>query len=200
MAEVAGLVMGAVGVLGVAGLYSTCLQTLEQIDTAKNLEKSANPLHARLVTAMHLYRDWGYRNGVRDGNLESSYHPALDEPSARRAIFLLLANIEDMLADQKRLSDRYGMSAIPTLRLPSDVAEIRKEMSTMDLNSSKKGWKLRARWAITDRTKFAGFVAELEVIVDRLFMLAPSQTMLPRNEMTGGADNPEVPRDCGCLC
>jgi hypothetical protein len=42
--EVAGLALGAVGVaiVGVAALYRTCFQTLEQIDTARHLEKAAS--------------------------------------------------------------------------------------------------------------------------------------------------------------
>lgn len=174
MAEPVGLVLGA---LGLAGMYSTCTQLLDHIDSARNLEKIANPLYARLAATTHLLRDWGDKNGMKDGVLCDPHHPAFDNPSASHAIYFLLANIEDMMADQKRLSERYGMiTDPPASNEPITMGIIKARMSQMSLNSSPVSWKLRARWAVTDKLKFSRLIGELEVIVDRLYTLAaPNQ-------------------------
>jgi hypothetical protein len=180
--EVAGFVIGAVGLVG---LYGNCLQFLDQIDAARHLKEAANPLFARFAATKHLFREWGTVNGIKDGKLITPHHPVFDDDSARRVIFLLLANIENIMADQNRLCERYGMSMIPlSTQAPTDVDGMRLEMSKIELNRASKGLLLRARWAVADHKKFSGLVGELEVVVDRLFKLAMPQATVPSDDLT----------------
>lgn len=193
MAEPIGLALGA---LGVVGLYSTSLQILNQIDSARNLEKSANPLHARLTVTTHLLRIWGDKNGIKDDALLNPHHPAFDDPSARHAIYSLLASIENMMADKKRLSDGYGMTVNPPIsNQPVTMGVIKAQMAQMSLNSQPTSWKIRAKWAVVDEAKFSRLIGELEGIVDRLYKLAtPNETLLKLDELRSRIDG--EPRFC----
>jgi hypothetical protein len=174
--EIAGLVLGAAGL---AGLYGTCVQVLDQFNASRNLERDLNPLYARLTATIHLLHDWGDKNGIKDGVLGVNPHPAFKDESASRALYLLLANVENMMADQKRLAERYGMEMeIPSSDVPTTMGTIRRAMSRVAVDPPARSVKLRIKWAITDRAKFSGLVGELEGIIDRLFTLAPPRQTL----------------------
>jgi hypothetical protein len=175
--EVAGFVIGTISAVGLAGLYSTAVQVLDQIDAARHLDKAANPLFARFIASKHLLSEWGTRNGIQNGKLNPPYHPAFDDDSARRVIFLLLANIENIMADQKRLYEKYGMGTIPS---SADVGGVQREM---EFNTARPGWARRARWAITDQRKFGSLVGELEAIIDRLFKLATPREVVSSDDL-----------------
>jgi hypothetical protein len=174
--EVAGLALGAIGVVGVAGLYSTCLQMLDQVDTARHMDQSAEPLVARLAATKHLFRLWGKQNGVQeDGILDAQHNLAFDDTSpssARIPVLLLLASFETLMSDHRALNEKYGLSLIPPFDTPpAGIDDLRQEMSKLALNAPKKGWKIKTKWAITGKNKFGSLVGEVEAIVDRLFTL-----------------------------
>ena len=185
------LTIGAVGLIGLAGLYSTCLQTLEQIDTGRNIETSANSLYARLTATIHLYQKWGEVNGIRDGIInETSHHWAFEHGQTRTILIQVLANIEHMMADQKRVSERYGLSMpLQSTSLSTRVQDARDQMSNTDFKAPRKGLIRRAKWAISDKSKFAAFVEELEVIVDRLYMLASPDELLSSRQLAADLTN-----------
>jgi hypothetical protein len=173
--EVAGFVIGAVSLVGIAGLYSTCLQILEQIDTGRHVNSTASPLSARWVASQHLLKVWGNRIGIEDGAIHTPYHPKLDDDNARGVVFYLLAILENIMSDQKRLTDRYGLSSqLHPTSLMTNVTEVVDKMSLKG-SSTRIGLRRRFRWAITDRTKFTDLVKELEVIVDRLYVTMPPE-------------------------
>lgn len=169
--EVAGFVIGAVGLAGIAGLYSTCVQALDQIDTARHIEVSANALFARLEVIKHLLRVWGDNNGIQNGAMLEFFNPILNDEPTRKLVFLALATIENIMANQNRLTERYGLSMpMASATNTLSVAQIRDQMSN---SRPRTNWRRRARWAITDKNKFSILVGELEAIVDRLYMLVP---------------------------
>jgi hypothetical protein len=183
MAEIAGLVIGAVGI---AGLYGTCIQLLDQIDTSKEIVHSANSSIARLAIAVHLLKDWGIAIGIEDGAVRNAHHAKLYDQSTRDLVFRALATLEVILSDQKRLGDRYGLTtagSTPTT-LATQISDKVKEISTTSKDHPSRKWNRRARWAIADRTKFVSLVAEVEVIVSRLYVLIPLERAVTEEGLT----------------
>jgi hypothetical protein len=172
MAEVAGLVMGALGVVGLAGLFSTCVQVLNQIETGRDIIGSANPSVARLIVARHLFKTWGDAIGFQNGVISDSHHPKLDDDRTREIVFVLLANIENLMSDQKRLVDRYGLVTTPApAAMSTNVADATKSISGSQFTSKhpSRKWIRKAKWGVSDKNKFASLVTDLEAIVSRLY-------------------------------
>jgi len=69
--EVAGF---AIGVVGLAGLYSTCIQLLGQIESSRTdyIARELHTLHARLCTTRHLLKEWGQAIGLDSNGIPNS--------------------------------------------------------------------------------------------------------------------------------
>jgi hypothetical protein len=85
MMEVVGF---TIGVVGLAGLYSTCIQLLGQIESSRTdyIARELHTLHARLCTTKHLLKEWGQALGL-DSNgipISESHNPKLADAEKRK--------------------------------------------------------------------------------------------------------------------
>jgi len=83
--EVAGF---AIGVVGLAGLYSTCIQLLGQIESSRTdyIARDLHTLHARLCTTRHLLKEWGQAIGLDSNGIPNSeiHNPKLADAEKRK--------------------------------------------------------------------------------------------------------------------
>jgi hypothetical protein len=89
--EVAGF---AIGVVGLAGLYSTCIQLLGQIESSRTdyIARELHTLHARLCTTRHLLKEWGQAIGLDSNGIPNSeiHNPKLADAEKRKVRLGLL--------------------------------------------------------------------------------------------------------------
>lgn len=89
--EVAGF---AIGVVGLAGLYSTCIQLLGQIESSRTdyIARELHTLHARLCTTRHLLKEWGQAIGLDSNGIPNSeiHNPKLADAEKRKVRLDLL--------------------------------------------------------------------------------------------------------------
>ena len=83
--EVAGL---TIGVVGVAGLYSTCIQLLGQIESSRTdyIARELHTLHARLCATTHLLKEWGQAIGLDSNGIPNPqiHNPKLADAEKRK--------------------------------------------------------------------------------------------------------------------
>src|SRR4051812_46690425 len=91
--EVAGL---GIGVLGLVGLFSTCLDIVERWDTYKDFGTEAEFFRARLYADKVRFQQWGQQVGISEDRRESHHHKALNDSSIRPAIDLILRSIKNI--------------------------------------------------------------------------------------------------------
>lgn len=135
----------AATVIGVAGLYSVCLQAMENIQDARNLEKDYLKLHTLFESERFLFKAWG--NKVRIDIKTGDPHPCLDKTSKEYStIHGILENVKIMLTDSDKLSKRYGMQ-------------------------KKKSIVNKMVWAVKDKKGFGLLVAEVGAFVQKLYTI-----------------------------
>src|SRR5271154_5599736 len=105
-----GFVIGAVSLIGLAGLYTTCVQLLDHVENARKLGDSAVRLNTRFMVSLSLLKSWGDGVGFNGVTVEEQHHPMLDDQEVRNVVFLILANIEAIMADQRKFTERYGLA------------------------------------------------------------------------------------------
>lgn len=92
----------------VAGLYSVCVQAMEQIQDARDLQKDCQKFYTLFQSERFLFKAWGdkVRINVKTGHP----HPCLNETSTGyTTIQSILENIKIMMTDGDKLSKRYGI-------------------------------------------------------------------------------------------
>lgn len=185
MAEAVGL---AVGIIGLAATFKTCVDLFDYISASRKLGVDYELLETKLEVEKTLLLQWATRVGL----LAEPPDARLDHFEVRHAVSRVLRGIQLLLSDSKTLQDRYGMRAVTesidhTLQDGSSpktqilgqrrmatfindfrelrlrTAELQKAVPTSD----------KIRWAIHDKGKFEGLIDQLSYFVSRLNEIVP---------------------------
>ncbi|KAM0274359.1 hypothetical protein ACHAQH_007925 [Verticillium albo-atrum] len=86
----------AVGLVGLAGLFSSCLEAVERAQSYRSFASDSKGLDIQFGAAKVRLENWGRAVGFNDGRLGDEHHPALDDEKTRGAtveIFRLVSDI-----------------------------------------------------------------------------------------------------------
>jgi hypothetical protein len=165
--EVAGLVLGAVSVVGLAGLFDTCLHLADHISAAVHMSESADLLVRKWSVTRSTLRIWSDAVGIRSGALAEDHHSCLDKQNIRDEVLKVLIAIERLLRSPKKLVQRYG------LNLNDSEHSLQNQPGVH--SSSRRDWQTRLRWVLHDETKFITLIDDLAFFVERLYLLVPPE-------------------------
>ena len=176
MAEIAGLVLGVVGIAGVIGVFKDTVEVFNLIAESRHLGRDYEILKTKLDIEKTLLLMWASRVRL----LSPDYDRRLDDPDVRKLVVRMLECIASLFANVPDIIARYGLDnsngpgncqedSVLVLRTPR-ISECRwqgflAEYTT--LRSSKEGKTLpapffkRARWIIRDKSKFETLISEV---------------------------------------
>jgi hypothetical protein len=163
MGEVAGLVVGGIGLLA---LFETSMTCFDYIDTGRKYGKDYQKfVVAMSVLELRLSR-WGDLARLRD----NSSHITGDEA---RLITELLGSIKADLEDAGHVSKRYELKALPedgTIKLQT-AAERFKRRARIRQHRTSVGKKVK--WALRDQGKCNNLIKEIERGIADLELVFP---------------------------
>jgi hypothetical protein len=186
MAEAAGL---ALGVAGLAGLFTSCIDCYQLVRRGAALDKDYRILETKFNNQELRLSAWGRACGLLG---ETEYDVRLDEPFLRTPIVATLRCVKDLFDDEKELRKRFGLKPCKD---PSPILG-RSPPALPASGSSGSGgtdgtqsppprkresfffWKKQQRsasrlrnqfaWAVSDREKFSELVQHLKDFNDDL--------------------------------
>ncbi|KAF4503554.1 ankyrin [Fusarium agapanthi] len=98
--EVTGL---AVGVVGFAGLFSVCLDSLSRFQTYRESNSETHVLDTRFRAARARFEHWGVSVGISNGRLQPDHHRGLDNKETANLIESILQVIAKTICDESIL-------------------------------------------------------------------------------------------------
>ncbi|RBR06799.1 hypothetical protein FVER53590_26472 [Fusarium verticillioides] len=98
--EVTGL---AVGVVGLAGLFSVCLDSLSRFQTYRESNSESHVLDTRFRAARARFEQWGVSVGISNGRLLPDHHRELDNKESANLIESILQIIGKTICDESIL-------------------------------------------------------------------------------------------------
>ncbi|KAI9733144.1 MAG: hypothetical protein M1834_003691 [Cirrosporium novae-zelandiae] len=180
MAEVAGLVLGAVGLIS---LCESCINCIDIIMTTRKLDQNYEVLCADLSLQRERFRTWGESVGLMPAGeyypkSTVANHPGLKNPAARDAIGQALRAVEALLTNAHNIQKVYNKSTDKKkLKRPpiSLKIHVRTRTSTL-LNRSHSHQRqplfVRLKWAIFAEPEFKANLKRLKGLIDNLENLA----------------------------
>ncbi|KAI0479777.1 prion-inhibition and propagation-domain-containing protein [Xylaria cf. heliscus] len=139
--EVAGL---SIGIVGLVSLFSTCTEIAERWDSYKSSVVESASLRARLTADRVRFQQWGQSVGIGKDRLEDNHHKALDKPSIRSAIDLILQSIKNLDEGTNRLAPYLDHFSDPAVLLPDQRLQSPKSIES-STRLSRIGWALRGK-------------------------------------------------------
>ena len=163
----------AVGVVGLVGLFSTCLDALQKLDSYNTVGRDSRQLDAQLSATIHLFERWGEGVGINQEKLSKVHHPDLDDPRTFLVIQRLLGSINEFLQtnDVTDRGIRRGDFAIRDQDLAGGEKISRWE---------KTAWALRGKLKQTNQVQtLASLVADLYSVVPPTNSSSDEKNKLP---------------------
>ncbi|KAF0317137.1 ankyrin repeat domain-containing protein 52, partial [Colletotrichum asianum] len=147
----------AVGIAGLAGPFSTCLEVVEKVDSYKSFKHDSHALAVQFQAKKRRFEQWGSAVSINKGTLSSVHQPALDDlptPSTAKDLLSLIqrvcANADDTASETFLLSNVNPAKrklSVPNHVQPRGGAPSNSARRKIKLNSS-------ASWCSTCKTLF----------------------------------------------
>lgn len=157
----------AVGIIGLAGLFSTCLDVLNRFDSWQDFGSDSRNLSAQFKAHKLRLEKWGLAVGFENGGLSDVHVKALDDPRVISTVKELLSAVKDVCCFGDELFS-------PSELIPDRMAK--KHMlsrSHIRPNSIKESKVHKLNWALRDKAKRITQVEQFAALVNILYNLVP---------------------------
>ncbi|KAH7143373.1 prion-inhibition and propagation-domain-containing protein [Fusarium sp. MPI-SDFR-AT-0072] len=98
--ETTGLV---IGVAGLAGLFTSCLEAVNIVQTYQTFRTDSHTLNTRFKVAKTFFEQWGLRVGIEQGRLLPHHHSGLDDENTSIRVMELLHIIIKTICDESNM-------------------------------------------------------------------------------------------------
>lgn len=165
----------ALGVAGLAGLFSTCVQGFQLLQLGRHYAQDFDILQTKFEAQKVRFLIWGETFGFLAGQ---RYDVSLDSPSIRPTIVRILNNIRLLFSDETKLRRRYGLRP-DTEELPPSGRVIfqdayRRFQARLVQTQRRTGPMTKCKWAISDKQKFADLLQHVKDLLDSLIDISSS--------------------------
>ncbi|KAF4958405.1 hypothetical protein FSARC_11022, partial [Fusarium sarcochroum] len=157
--EVAGL---AIGVVGLAGLFNSCLESLARVQSYQSSKSDSHVLNTRFRASKTRFEQWGVSVGFLHGKLMQDHHSALDNQDIAKVV-------EDIL----RIITKTIIAGFDAPETKNIGALHHNEPYSTDLSKSRRK---RLRWALGGKEEHIEQVDMFEKLVQQLHNLVPPNT------------------------
>lgn len=184
MAEPVGL---ALGVLGIAGLFASCIENFDIVVRARDFGEEFDLLCTQLSLQRIRLVLWGESLGLVPGpkGKRIPYNKAVDRPDIRPAIASSLNHLQLLLGKADVVTDRYelkdGGKAVQVM--PAKGLMIFRERFEAFRGRIRKNQKDKSAWAVTrwsihDSAKFEALINKIRDLMDGLEGITSSLGLL----------------------
>ncbi|KAL2811884.1 prion-inhibition and propagation, helo domain-containing protein [Aspergillus granulosus] len=158
--EPAGL---AVGILGLASLFNTCLDALEKFDTWRDFAAESRSIATQFKVQRLRLENWGNAVGFEQGVLLNKHSKFLDDPRTLLIVQELLSAIRDIRG--------YDGETLPT-RAP-DTSSNNGQMSKIHSHTPIESKRIKLSWVLRDKARCIAQVEQISMLVENLHSLVP---------------------------
>ncbi|KAK2027923.1 hypothetical protein LX32DRAFT_640428 [Colletotrichum zoysiae] len=160
----------AVGVVGLAGLFSTCLEAVQKFNSYKNFGRDSRFLASQFDADKHRFEEWGRAVGFKDGRLSDSHHPALDDVQKLEVVYGLLGSIQVFCSSADDVL--YQQYTQPDDEFAKGGSISARQFQPRRGAPTASRWR-KATWALAGKTRQVGHVQTFAILVQYLYDLVP---------------------------
>ncbi|KAG0633045.1 prion-inhibition and propagation-domain-containing protein [Tuber brumale] len=182
----------ALGIAGLAGLFTTCLQLFDLVSTAESHGSACQTLLCKLEVEQVLLLKWGEAVGIfnpQSSDCEErneTYNKRLGDTPIRRAVFNILSCLKTTLEDTNNLVAKYGLQPLQSedeafdSSPPQSAFRVTHEklQQLLKLIKQQASFPRKTRWVVRDKAKFELLIVEIRGFNESLGRLLPEVAMI----------------------
>lgn len=179
--EIAGL---GIGIAGLAGIFSTCLDIVERIDAYKDFGDDSRAIISQFDADILLFKQWSKAVGFDGKTLDDDHHERLDNMETFSAVRKIFAVIQDIVYDLDKGSSnqQYGPDSVSSRVKLNDS----RRLQFQKLRGSASH-KTKMEWSLRHKARFLALSQQFGNLVGSLRALVPPETSRSVNSMGGQA-------------
>ncbi|KAH8598504.1 prion-inhibition and propagation-domain-containing protein [Bisporella sp. PMI_857] len=178
------------GIVGLAGLFSVCLDVIDKVDSYKEFGLESRSIVAQFKADKHLFAKWAQDVGIYRSKLKNNYHTRLDNQETSLIVQEILSSIQEIFnKTESTMSNLQPVVEAGSTSFPDSIRFLntRQKPQKSEGAISKRsaiGWSLRSK------KKFIYQVQQFGGLVQRLYSLVPADGLTgPENAHNGTIGN-----------
>lgn len=152
----------AIGVVGLAGLFNACLETVARIEASKEFGNDSHALATQFHAIRLLFERWGRAIGLEKGQVSVHHHPSLDDQSVCLVVAEIISMIRNIVSDLGNPEDAAATKPFRLARHPA--------IPSAPLAPKRQ----KLAWALRGKERLAAEVETLHGLVRKLYELIPT--------------------------
>lgn len=179
----------AVGVIGLAGLFSACLDAVERFDSWKSFSDDSRALGSRWETQRLRMKRWGQAVGFGKGGPSPDHHEALEDPEIALRVREHLSIIENLCTNAGGAFSSSAAETNPRQSKNALFSRGRSQAHPSHPSPLSESGRQRVKWALRDKAKCTAKVEMLGLLVQDLHDLVP---------LDGTKSTKDIQQKAGC--
>jgi hypothetical protein len=189
----------AIGIIGLAGLFSTCLEVVEKVDSYKDFGVDSRAIISQFDADRLLLHQWGNAVGLDGSQLGEQHHANLDDPATFRAVQKILTSIQEIAELSTTVPfDQDPVRGDRAFDTHTDISSYGR----LDKFRGETSRRNKMTWVLRRKARFVELSLQLGGLIERLRTLVPPEktqapTSLIKHHQTlhEVSDNEEIQTD-----
>jgi hypothetical protein len=163
----------AVGIAGLAGLFSVCLDLVDRVDSYKDFGVESRSIAAQFEADKHLFAKWAQDVGIYNDKQMKYYNNDLDNPETNLIVQKILSSMQEIFGKTERtVSNLQPVEEAGPTSYPNGIRFLntRKTFQAPEGAISKRS---KIGWSLRSKAKFVYQVQQFGALVQRLYSLVP---------------------------
>jgi hypothetical protein len=166
------LATGIAGFAGLAGLFSTCLDVIERVDSYKDFGDESRAIITQFEADKLLFKKWAQNVSISQTKLEEGHHKSLNDPETFSIVGKILYSIHEIFTKADTTVSNLQPIGEADLRSQDLALLPRGRVQHQSVQASIPKRK-RIGWALRGKVKFIAQVQQFGALVQKLQDLTP---------------------------
>jgi len=168
----------AAGVIGLAGLFSVCLDVIDKVDSYKDYGVESRSIVALFKGYKYLFTKWAQDVGINNPKPDNNYHNQLDNPETKLRVQDILLSIQEIFSKtESTMSNLHPVVKAGPTSFPDGIYF----HNTHKVSQNPKGAisKIgRIGWSLQGKAKLISDVGRFKEMIQLLQDLVPLEGLI----------------------
>jgi hypothetical protein len=167
-----------VGILGLTGLFSVCLDVIGRVDSYKDFGIDSRAIIAQFEADKHLFTKWAQDVGISKDKPKKNYHKHLDDPETHLIVQKILLIIQEIFSKtESTMSNLQPVVEAGPTSFPDGIRFLNMRQKSQK-HQGAISQRSRIGWSLRSKEKFFSQVQQFGALVQRLHSLVPPDGLI----------------------
>lgn len=159
--------------IGIAGIFSTCLDVIERVDSYRDFGVESRAIIAQFEADKLLFQQWGKYVGIDGVTLRDDHHKSFRDTAILSAVQKILSSIQEIAGSpvETPFGQKHGFGPVNSRAKPDTSRHLPFQKL---LESSSR--RTKVEWTLRNKTRFIAWSQQFGSLVDRLRALVPPES------------------------